>query len=151
MGNIGWGNLTSQVRLHRVGWSWCVNGGCFSRLIHNTLPLNKEHSIGRPSCLGVWKRLVHCMHCRCMNVCLVSYHYLYHPHNVLPADPLPDMAPELLKTAVREKWAIYTLRSGLQSLPLAMLSALEERGVKVHLDTPCTSLQFRDQSAQVYM
>jgi oxygen-dependent protoporphyrinogen oxidase len=64
-------------------------------------------------------------------------------------DPLPDSAPELVKQAVREKWAIYTLRSGLQSLPLALLSALEERGVKVHLETPCTAIHFRDQSAQV--
>ena len=71
------------------------------------------------------------------------------PRGLVSADPLPDSAPELVKQAVREKWAIYTLRSGLQSLPLALLSALEERGVKVHLETPCTAIHFRDQSAQV--
>ena len=73
------------------------------------------------------------------------------PHGPVSADPLPDSAPELVKQAVREKWAIYTLRSGLQSLPLALLSTLEERGVKVHLGTPCTAINFRDQSAQVQL
>ena len=94
-------------------------------------------SLHQPAHPSVW--------CSC---CLLMTHSQF-PHGLVSADPLPDSAPELVKQAVREKWAIYTLRSGLQSLPLALLSSLEERGVKVHLGMPCTAIHFRDQSAQV--
>ena len=65
------------------------------------------------------------------------------------AEPLPDSASELVKQAVRDRWAIYSLRSGLESLPRAIHAALLEREVEVHLDRACTALHFSGNSVQV--
>ena len=70
----------------------------------------------------------------CINVCV---------------DPVPESAADLVKQAVNNKWAIYSLASGLESLPQAMYTALLDRGVKVHLNQPCTALHFSGSSAQV--
>lgn len=65
-------------------------------------------------------------------------------------EPLPETAGELVKKAVEEKWAIYSLSSGLESLPQAMLTALTDSGVTVHLNQPCTGLKFDGNSSQVW-
>lgn len=65
------------------------------------------------------------------------------------ADAISDSAPDLVKQAVSEKWAIYSLREGLQSLPLALHTALQDRGVEVHLGQACTALQFLRDKVQV--
>lgn len=65
------------------------------------------------------------------------------------ADPIPDSAPDLVKQAVSEKWAIYSLREGLQSLPLALHTALQDRGIEIHLGQACTALQFLSDKIQV--
>ena len=68
-------------------------------------------------------------------------------YNYVTADPVPESAVELVKRAVSEKWAIYSLRSGLESLPQAMYTALLDRGVKVHLNQPCTALCFPSENS----
>lgn len=65
------------------------------------------------------------------------------------ADPIPDSAPDLVKQAVSEKWAIYSLREGLQSLPLALHTALQDRGVEIYLGQACTALEFLRDKIQV--
>ena len=54
-----------------------------------------------------------------------------------------------MKRAVREKWAIYTLRQGLGSLPRAMHAGLLERGVQVQLGQACTALTFAGDKVKV--
>jgi oxygen-dependent protoporphyrinogen oxidase len=64
-------------------------------------------------------------------------------------EPVPESAPDLVKQAVGDKWAVYSLRSGLESLPRAMLAALQDRGVEVHLEQACTAVHFPGDGVQV--
>ena len=80
--------------------------------------------------------------------CGIYIHGEGYIYNYVTADPVPESAAvELVKRAVSEKWAIYSLRSGLESLPQAMYTALLDRGVKVHLNQPCTALRFPSENS----
>ena len=57
---------------------------------------------------------------------------------------------DLIKKAVEERWVSYTFRQGCQQLPDRMLEVLDSSSnVEIHTNTPCSSLSFRDNKAEV--
>ncbi|XP_044742313.1 protoporphyrinogen oxidase [Chrysoperla carnea] len=50
----------------------------------------------------------------------------------------------LAKRAKSEKWSVYSLKSGLETLPLTLVNNLQEKKVNLIKNSPCTSLEFHD-------
>lgn len=53
-----------------------------------------------------------------------------------PPDPNP-----LVQRSIKEKWSIWSLEGGLQTLADTLHSSLHDMGVKVLLETPCHEIQ----------
>lgn len=49
---------------------------------------------------------------------------------------------ELIRRSVQEKWRIYSLTGGLQSLPDTLSSHVQQNQTKVHLNSACTRMNF---------
>lgn len=50
---------------------------------------------------------------------------------------------QLIQRSVREKWRIYSLAGGLQSLPDCLSSYVEQNQTKIHRNSNCTQIEFR--------
>lgn len=53
-----------------------------------------------------------------------------------------ERQPKLYAQAVKEKWAMYGLKGGLENLPKTMRKYLGERDVNVQLSNECRNLTF---------
>lgn len=66
------------------------------------------------------------------------------------SEPLSPDLPPLVHQAVKERWQIYALRSGMETLPRALLRALQgKEKVEVAIGTPCTGVSFGHKSVKV--
>jgi phytoene dehydrogenase-like protein len=53
-----------------------------------------------------------------------------------PTQPLSDLA----KHAKSERWPVWSLTGGLQTLPNALAEKAKQAGVEVCLEAPCTGV-----------
>lgn len=56
---------------------------------------------------------------------------------------------ELVKRALKEKWVMYSLKGGLQTLTDRLAESVEEMGGKLKLNSPVSSLRFQSGKAKV--
>lgn len=53
---------------------------------------------------------------------------------------------QLIERAIKERWALWNFRSGLQTLPKTLSERLTEIGVHILKNTPCTSVKLHNSS-----
>lgn len=106
-----------------------------------------------PMCRGIYAGSAHSLS---MKSCFQLFHNYEKTHGSLikgafltKTPPLPEDAPGLVRRAVKERWQIYTLRPGLQSLSETLHRTLAERGVEVFTQEPVERLSFSGSSAEV--
>ncbi|XP_065177770.1 protoporphyrinogen oxidase-like [Sycon ciliatum] len=66
------------------------------------------------------------------------------------ADPVPADAAQLVKRSREEKWRMWTLQEGMESLPITLHQKLLERGVDVRLGTMCSGVEMTAKGVQVH-
>nr|CAG4643979.1 EOG090X06SP [Lepidurus arcticus] len=63
-----------------------------------------------------------------------------------PKDKTSVSAPEsvLAKEAKSQRWAVWSLQGGLQTLPDTLAHKLSEDGVELYTESPCSGIEFRN-------
>lgn len=64
----------------------------------------------------------------------------------------PEVGSELVKRCVSEKWSMWSLDTGLQTLPIELARCLKStNNVDIRTGTCCTQLQFTQDKVKVVL